>query len=181
MTPSSPGLEHPLGKREDSHFCFQAESIWEEGGETGRALLPTCPLLPGTRRTTGRTGLLLRRAPRARRRRGQRTAAGPRGGWSFDWRSHGEGEKRLRPEPRSWSTTHPQDLGLLAGLWERPAAWSWKPAAGAAGRERVRGPDSPGLHCACRRNGAAAPSAAPDGSPVAKYRLSTPVLASSAP
>ena len=37
-------------------------------------------------------------------------------------RSHGGVEKRLRPEPRSWSTTPPQDLGLLAGLWERPAA-----------------------------------------------------------
>lgn len=64
-----------------STLASRLESIWEEGGETGRALLPTCPLLPGTRRTTGRTGTsACWRAPRARREEGAKDGCRPREG-----------------------------------------------------------------------------------------------------
>lgn len=62
----------------------------------------------------------------------------------------------------------------------RPAVGARTPQKAPAGKGQVLDPGAPGPRCARWRNGATAPSA-PDGSPAAKYRLSTPVLASRAP
>ena len=162
-----------------STLAYRLESIWEEGSETGRTLLSTCPLLPQDQKNNRKNRTSAWRAPRTRREEGAKTAAGPRGGWSsteVSRRGREETAARtkvlvLEPSPGSrsprWTVGAPRRL-----------SWNSQP-----GRPKGRGPRprEPRVSLCLSAKWGAAPSAAQDGSPVAKYRLSTPVLASSAP
>lgn len=53
-----------------STLASRLESIWEEGGETSRALLSTCPLLPQDQKNNRKNRTSAWRAPRARREEG---------------------------------------------------------------------------------------------------------------
>ena len=60
------------------------ESIWEEGGETGRALLPTCPLLPRDQKNNRKNRTSAWRAPRARREEGAKDGCRAKRGLVLD-------------------------------------------------------------------------------------------------
>lgn len=185
-------------KRKNGKISTLASTLgfmWDAGvaGLPGHWLPTRRPLLPQGIQSNwkNRTSAWRspRRSPRATRegaarppdpRTGVEVMQGPRQGVTLAQdRTAGAGE-RLQADAKSWSTTPPQDLRLPAGQWGAPCRPSPDPAEGAGRKGQVRDPGAPGSQCARRRNGAAAPSA-PDGSPAAKYRLSTPVLASRAP
>ena len=67
-----------------STLASRLESIWEEGGETGRALLPTCPLLPRDQKNNRKNRTSAWRAPRARREEGAKDGCRAKRGLVLD-------------------------------------------------------------------------------------------------
>ena len=132
----------PWEKGKLSTLAYRLESIWEEGSETGRTLLSTCPLLPQDQKNNRKNRTSAWRAPRARREEGAKTAAGPRGSWSsteVSRRGREETAARtkvlvLEPSPGSVSS-------LDCGSAPPPEL---EPAAGAAERERSEAPRAQG-------------------------------------